>query len=126
MADEVGPKEKLQVLLAEYNTLRTQIIARGTLTVQIITIGVAALAATAAWLNQQPILAIAVFLFLLMTVVIIGRMTRRDLDEEAAHVTKLEGRINQIVGEDLLTWEAKHGRVGAGYWHGFFSNKNSN
>ncbi|MGJ4973415.1 hypothetical protein ACQR1N_30910 [Bradyrhizobium sp. HKCCYLRH1073] len=124
MSSELGAKERIQILLAEYNSMRAQIIARGTAIIQILTIGVAAIGAIAAWLSQQPYFAAVVVLLTSIGITVISRLTFRYLDEEAAHVRALEKRINVLVGEELLTWELNHGRAGGGYWHGFFARKN--
>ena len=117
---EVAPKDKIQILLAEYNTLRSQIISRGTSMFQTVTIGIASLGLVASQASASPWLSTFLFVFLLLVIALLGRLINRDLHEEAEHVRKLENKINALVREPLLTWENRFGRAKTGWWHGLF------
>jgi hypothetical protein len=117
---EMTDMEKVQILLAEYNTLKAQIISRGATSVQVIAIGVAALAVSASLLKDNLRLGLVVFLSLLIGVGVQARLTNRDLLEEAAQVRRLEAEINSRAREKLLTWETSNGRAQTGWLHGFW------
>jgi len=115
---ELGKREKIQILLAEYSSLRTEINARISSTYQVVGIG----AALIAWLLQQPIgsafwigLSIAAVGALLCV-----RFLTYDGTNAAVRVRELETQINELVGEKLLLWESERGGLNAGYWWNAF------
>lgn len=123
MAKETLPAyEKIQVLLAEYSSLRSHVVSRSASSIEVVAIGVAAMAFVASQLHDHLVTGLAIMGALALVIGIIGRFLYRDLIEEAAHVCELERRINALAGgEKLLTWETEKGRVMNGYWRGFLS-----
>lgn len=127
-------KEYLSVLLAEYATMRSQLVARGSSIVQIASIAVASLALAATSLSWVIIqsekdtegitayLFTFLFVFLLALTLVMIRLNHRDVTREAAHVRHLERVINQRVGAQLLGWESNLGGAKVGYWIDFWPN----
>lgn len=118
---EVSDRDKLSItiLLAEYSAMRSQVISRGASLTQLSSIGIAALGLV--FLRQGPLYVnVLLFLFLLSIVAMLWRFIWRDIDREAAHVRVLEGRINELAGRELLTWERHFGGGQVGYTTGFW------
>ena len=96
-------KDKIQILLAEYTTLRSELIARTGYGFQI----EAAIAAIITWLLQQPFTSglFLGFVFVVLGALLFARVNIRDWDKAAAEVRDLEHGINSRAGEHLLTHE---------------------
>jgi hypothetical protein len=105
-------RKKIDVLLKEYEMLRSEILTRSTQQFTLMTItGV-----TAAWLLSQPlrfatwcIIAVVggIFanLFWILQIVIWRAGSR---------AKEIEGKINSFAGESLLEWETKWGGIAQG------------
>jgi sugar phosphate permease len=123
MASEVGENEKIQILLAEYNTLRDELIARTGNGVQIGTAIAVIIAAIVTWLLDHStswrvyvpsaLLVVGVAIFALINI--------RDTWKAAAEVRALEWQIDRRAGEYLLTHEILSGAARMGFWRGLFS-----
>src|SRR5688572_429610 len=95
-ASEIGAKEKLQVLLAEYSALRTESIHRNSNIFQLIAVVVVLLGFSLSrtewdiqfWLTST--LAIA-------TGAILGYRIHRDVDIAAQRMRQIEQRVNDLV-----------------------------
>ena len=113
--NHITDKERIPILLAEYNTLRAEMMQRYTGFVSFITISIASgvTIVGVVSLQQNPratqhavILGVCLFMFL----IIVGFVINRDFFRLAAHLRRLENKINMKAGERLLTWETDHGR----------------
>src|SRR5260370_28543233 len=111
--EKLTEKDKIQILLQEYSTLRTELIANGNRLFQVVALG----GALFIWIVSRPVdrrfwMAIAmgiVGLFCLVFVLI------RDTRRAARRVAQLEGEINQRAREELLVWERKWGAAVTGF-----------
>lgn len=116
---DFSQKDKIQILLAEYNTLRNELIARTGYGFQI----GAAIAAIVTWLLQWPFSAASFLGFLIVVggTLIFARVNVRDWEKAAAEVRELEHEINSRAGEHLLTHERLSGAAGRmGFLSGLF------
>jgi hypothetical protein len=114
-------KDKIQILLAEYNTLRNELIARTGYGFQI----GAAIAALITWLLQQEFTtgAFLGFIFVIGGALLFAWVNVRDWNKAAAEVRDLEDEINNRAGEHLLTHERLSGAAGRmGFLSGLFDN----
>jgi len=115
MAEEaLGDKERIQILLAEYNSLRGEINARVSNAYQVSAITAGAIA----WFLQQPIgpKALAGAGIGVIGILISAWFIFRDCFKAGLRVQQLETEINRRAGEKLLVWENELGGLAAGYW----------
>ena len=100
-------KDKIQILIAEYNTLREELIAAGNKMYQILTVGSALLVFL---ISQYPTpkFWLAVIAAIII-VVVFSVLNIADTRRLALKVRQLEEEINKRAGETLLTWESHHG-----------------
>src|SRR2546429_9833436 len=108
---ELGEKEKIQIRLAEYNTLRAEIIARTTNAYQVWGL----IAVVVIWILQQPIgLTLAIGVTLAVVGLSFGLWSlTRDVIRAGIRVQEIEREINDRAGEKLLVWErSEERRVG--------------
>jgi len=106
----------LTASLAEYNTLRTEILQRATAQIQICTVaGAVAVAVigyavqSKSWYVTGCLLPEAIFLFIGM------RFVHQDTKAAAERVVELERAVNTHLGEDALVWEQRFGLSRVGY-----------
>ena len=112
--DKFGSKEKVQILLAEYNTLRAEIISRISSTYGAVGI----LIALVTFVLQQPV-GINFYTGLFIAIVgacVCGRFLAHDCFSAARRVRELEVAINELAGEKLLLWESERGGFYARKW----------
>lgn len=101
--DEFGKKGRVEIIMKEYSTLRDEIIGRSAHLVQVLSIGIAALALLFTQPLNIKIVLISLLissLFLLCFSVAIGEISR-----QAERVRAIEKYVNEQVGEKLLVWE---------------------
>lgn len=112
-SEMLGEKEKVQILLQEYSTLRSELVANGTKTFQMAALVGALLTLTLGRPvdNRFWIAALVgvVGLFAL------GFTVVRDIKRLNRRVTELEAEINRRAGEELLVWESRWGAVATGF-----------
>jgi drug/metabolite transporter (DMT)-like permease len=114
----VGERERIQILLAEYTSLRSETNSRISSSYQVVGIGTALIA----WLLQQPIGArfwIGVCV-ILVGALYCGRVIAYDTMNAAKRVRELEIELNNRAGEKLILWESERGGLNASYWRGLF------
>jgi hypothetical protein len=112
--ENFGQKEKIQILLAEYASLRSEINARISSGYTVTGIGTALVV----FVIQQPIGA-AFWIGLFMVIVGVmycARMVGYDATNAAKRVREIELDVNKRVGEKLLVWETERGGLNASYW----------
>jgi hypothetical protein len=110
--ETIGPKERLQVLLAEYNTLRAEILTRTSNGFQVTSI----IAGLVAILLQWPIglrfwmgVTLGLVLYICSLWIILSATAKL-----AARLRALEIIINTLVGKELLMWERNYGSAQIG------------
>jgi hypothetical protein len=118
---------QIQILLAEYNTLRAEVIGRTTSGFQLIGIGFAIVALLLSQAVLQPgSLATSqaagwrFWCVLVLGIVLLGSATwfnLREIGRAANRVLLLEKEINERAGERLLQWESRFS-PGATGWFG--------
>jgi hypothetical protein len=111
-AEPLGEKERLQVLLAEYNTLRAEILTRTSNGFQVASIS----AGLIAILLQWPV-GVRFWMGLSLGLTLCGCCLWIILSATAkleARLRTLEQAINDRVGEELLTWERSYGAAQKG------------
>jgi hypothetical protein len=106
---------KISILLAEYNTLRAEIMQRGTTMVAVISFCATTIAIlTGAIVGHLDNCWIVASLFTLIFATMAGTIARVWQDNHmtgllAARIRTLENEINAIAGHNLLTWENHRG-----------------
>jgi hypothetical protein len=101
----LNEKDKIQILLQEYNTLRSELIGSGTKLFQMIAIA----GALFTWIISRPLdlrFWIAV-LIATMGLFSLGFIVFRDTRKLSRRVADLESEINRRAGEELLVWESR-------------------
>lgn len=111
---DLTQKDRIQILLSEYSTLRSEILSRTGYGFNLAAIGAALITWLVTGLSQQPwgsrswrfwtVIGAMVIAFLIMTWANV-----RDLKRAAFRVKELEHEINSRAGEHLLTWETLAG-----------------
>jgi hypothetical protein len=118
----VGERERIQILLAEYSSLRSEIISQISTSYTVLGIW----AASIAWLLQQPI---GTRFWIGLSLVTLGalysaRLVTYDVMTAAKRVCELEATLNERADEKLLVWESERGGLNPSWWRGvFFLNK---
>jgi len=115
---ELGEKERIQILLAEYTSLRSEVNSRISSSYQVVGIGTALIA----WLLQQQIgprfwIGVCV---IVAGALYCGRVITYDAMNAAKRVRELEAELNNRAGEKLIFWETERGGLNANYWRGLF------
>ncbi len=121
----IAPFEKIQILLAEYATLRDEVLQRDSSLNQFIVIGGATVVAIVAAVGTMAAYKISAlwlgvsFVGLLGTdalLVFVGfKMVEFDVLRIAERLLELESAINELAGEQLLAWETTRGIALQGY-----------
>jgi hypothetical protein len=106
----IGPKEKIQILLAEYNTLRAEILTRTSNGFQVVAVAVAliALLLQKKELDHQFWIAVGIFVF---GAVVCGWITVSAIGGAARRIVVIEKAVNSLAGDTLLVWETIHGEA---------------
>jgi hypothetical protein len=102
--------EEIEVLLAEYNSLRTELLQRNTTSFQTFGVGGTAFVGIVAYVFTRSILwgsVLTIILFALLWLVL--RMFDFDSRNAAARISQLEAAINEKAGSKLLAWESDFG-----------------
>jgi hypothetical protein len=113
---QFSTNDKVQALLFEYNSLRSEIMQRNSVFNQYCVISVpASVAAVSVVYTAFPPLGIILFLTICSLLYIVFCIIEFDTLAAATHVRALEAQINEMAGERLLTWESDHGLDKVGY-----------
>jgi len=108
-------KDRIQIILAEYNSLRAESTARMTSVYQVATMTALVLI----WLLQQKDGGAPLYLGLIAAIAglsICAWTIARDLGRTGIRVRQIEGEINKRAGEDLMVWESKWGGQTSSLW----------
>ena len=115
-ANPFSTSDKVQALLSEYNSLRSEIMQRNSVFNQYCVISVpASVAAVSVVTSAFPPLGVMLFLVICCLLYVVFRIIEFDTLTAAARVRELEAQINEMAGEPLLTWETDHGLSKIGY-----------
>jgi hypothetical protein len=117
--EEHGPKDKIAILLKEYDSLRGETVSRTTNCYQLW----AAAGAAMAWITSRPIdwrLWILAITLALIFLGVFGALYR-DINGLCERVSVIESKVNALAGEELLEWETRWG----GFANGWFCWKRS-
>jgi hypothetical protein len=115
----IGEREKIQILLSEYSSLRSEINSGISSSYQVVSIGTFLMA----WLLQQQEIGPRFWIGVCIIVVgasYCGRLLAYDVVNAATRVQELESEINRRAGEKLLLWENERGGLNLSYWRGLF------
>ncbi|HZC42706.1 MAG TPA: hypothetical protein VE195_00940 [Acidobacteriaceae bacterium] len=106
--------ERVEVLLHEYDSLRDEIQQRIAHVYQVVII----CAVLATWLLGRNMDGRFWFgaTFILLLIAAFGWFNGEDIKRAAAQLRAIEQHVNELSGEDLLTWETHYGGAIAGYW----------
>ncbi len=109
-------KERVQILLHEYNGLRNEIIHRTNNLFQVIGVGVIVLG----WLTNSRDFDCKLIISLLVGLVTLACLLwliHRDIDKAAERLAEIEDYVDKETGEwYLLRWERLWGGRKTGYW----------
>jgi hypothetical protein len=109
--------EQTTILLAEYATLRAEIIQRSSSEYQIYTVSgtifVAIVGTSLAIHSASTCIGLTAILSALVTVAL--RFIDYSTRQTAARLQELEQTINGLAGRELLVWESRHGLLAVGY-----------
>jgi hypothetical protein len=106
--------EKVQVLIAEWNSIRAEIVARTTIGFQIVGIGFTGIGIV---LLQQNLIVKFICLTIGVGILAFGSwFTVRDLFKMHGRVKALEANINVRCGETLMEWETRFSSLSTGWW----------
>jgi hypothetical protein len=111
----LAEEEKIRVLLAEYSSLRSEIVARLGHAYQLMAVGTAVLAAIAALQPNRPLL-YGIVGFVLAVFLIGCWFVYKDLYKLGHRVREIEHDVNRRAGEHLLVWESLWGGLATGLW----------
>jgi hypothetical protein len=122
MSNDIEQKDRIQILLTEYTSLRSELNAR--YSSGFVAIGWVTIAAV--WLLgqlTQPKLGCAFWIGLV--ILLVGalwslRAIVFDVFNAARRVQEIEREVNDRAGERLLMWETERGGLTAHYWRRFF------
>jgi len=106
MSEPIGEKEKITILLHEYDTLRQEIVNRMNNGFQTVVVG----AALFVWAIKAELdcrFWIGASLALL-TLAIAAWVTSRNIRQAAKRIREIEADVNSRAGERLLVWQARH------------------
>ncbi|MGH6670817.1 MAG: hypothetical protein ACRECV_02440 [Xanthobacteraceae bacterium] len=118
----IGQKEKINILLEEYRSLRSEILTRTGYGFQVYT----ALAAVLTWFFGQPDLAhrglpwVALVLVLILFVWFTA-VNVREIWKCAYRTKEIEHEVNSRAGQHLLVWERLFGAARMGFLPGLVS-----
>jgi len=111
--DQIGEKERTQILLNEYNSLRSEINSRVSNAFQVVAIaaGAIALCVQSSWNGWPAILAL-----LILATVILLWIIFHNFFNAGLRVQELERDINRRANEKLLVWENERGGLAIEDW----------
>jgi hypothetical protein len=115
--DQLGTRDRIQVVLAEYTSLRAEITQRGSWQIQMSTVGGTVTVAIFGYMFAYQAVYAGVFLLFFTAILLIVGLAynEREVRTIVIHLRLLEERINKLAREELLTWELRSGILSVGY-----------
>lgn len=113
----ISKDTKIEVLLAEWESLRTEAMQRDTSLNQVLLYGGGAIVAIAGYLATTTTFFLGLVLLLLgiCLVFFAFKMVEYDVRHLSARLRDVEAQVNGLAGEDLLKWETTRGLLTEGY-----------
>jgi hypothetical protein len=114
----VTEADKIQILLAEYTSLRDEVMQRDSSLNQFLIYGAISIVAIIGFMIQYPSATAASVTLLLLdgALVFFGfKMIEFDVLRIATRLLEIEKLVNERAGEQLLVWESTHGIARQGY-----------
>ena len=111
MNTQFSANDQIQLLLVEYNTLRTEILRRSSWQIQIWIVAVVQSVVILGFSIIYDYIYSGLLMALLSSLPSVFGLLYNDQDIRiiAAHLRTLEARINALAGNELFTWERKVG-----------------
>jgi hypothetical protein len=108
---QFSANDQIQLLLVEYNTLRTEILRRSSWQIQIWIVAVVQIVVILGFSIIYDYIYSGLLMALLSSLPSVFGLLYNDQDIRiiAAHLRTLEARINALAGNELFTWERKVG-----------------
>jgi len=114
MSEPIGEKDKITILLHEYDTLRQEIVNRMNNGFQLL--AVCAVLLTLLFQAKSTVM-IVVGICVLIAVIVFGLWTTfGNINNAAARLRELEADTNTRAGEKLLIWESECAGALTGWW----------
>jgi hypothetical protein len=108
----LSPKEQIDILTKEYNSLRTEVMQRTTSIYQLLGVGVTvSVAISVLGAAYSPKTAAVAFTFFAIIIAVLFRNVEFHINELATRLRELEQAINELAGTTLLEWETKRGGI---------------
>ncbi len=106
-----------QAYLAEYATLRAEILQRSTMQIQICTVSGTATVAVLGFVATVKSAALALLLIPVIALLLFLGLRFVDYDTRAAasRIVEIERAVNDIAGKQVLIWETQRGLLAKGY-----------
>lgn len=124
--EAISENDKIQILLHEYGTLRTEILQRSNNILQFLAACVVVLGGLGAWLvshadDRRSWLFCAVAIVFILVIFPVSPylyqiMIGRRIDDAAGKLRGLEKEINDRAGAQLLQWETHFSGGARGHW----------
>lgn len=111
-SEKLSEKDKIQILLQEYNTLRSELVANTGRALQMATLVGIALTLTLSRPVDKRFWIVAIIG--VVGLVGLGSVVIRDVRRLGHRVIELEKDINRRAGEELLVWENRRGALATG------------
>ena len=111
MNTQFSANDQIQLLLVEYNTLRTEILRRSSWQIQMWIVAVVQIVVILGFSIIYDYIYSGLLMTLLSSLPFVFGLLYNDQDIRiiAAHLRTLEARINALAGNELFTWERKVG-----------------
>lgn len=110
-------KDKIQIILEEYKTLRAEIMQRHIAATQVFTVsGIAFVTIVGlALANDSIFIGILLCLIVLFLVLVAALMHDNDVRIVASKLREIEAEVNRRAADKLLDWETSRGLLAVGY-----------
>jgi hypothetical protein len=118
---ECAQKDKITILLSEYNTLRSELVARTGFGFQIGAVGVVLITWLLHELKDNAHWYLLVIFVCIPIVILYIKVNKRDIWRLARRLKELEYEINSRAREYLLVWETLWGAAQMNYFLGLFN-----
>lgn len=111
-------KEQIKILLEEYKTLRTEMLQRHSVIMQLVSIVITGLGAaiTFAFVHNAAVAATVTLVTLVFAVGAGLLWLDNDLRLLSSRIQQIEEKVNNLAHDKLMVWESTRGVNQLGYW----------